>query len=472
MGIRLRSPRPTGHRALSDLPGSECHGPDADGRQVRVLVFTAPVGAGHDAAAAALADQLREAGAAVEVVDGLALLGVERLVVGGYRFQILHAGWSWRWLYRLSRSRVVVTLAGAALARLGSRRLLARIVMAEPDVIVSAYPIVSMALAGLRRQARLPWRCATLVTDFDPHPAWVHHNLDANLAVGDTSRAGQPIAPPIRDVARTDAVRQATRRELGIPARARVVLIAGGAWGVGNLAGAARALIDLPDVHPIVVTGRNERLLRTLRQDRALASATLLGFTHRLPDLMAASDVLIQNTGGLTCLEAFGAGLPVVMFDPLPGHGEANVRLMAQSGLVATAEDVWALRETVMSKAFSAGTTDGLVGRALALFERPSAAAPVLALSSATVTQPSRARRVAAPLLAVTAVVAVWLAVDGPSTGVDVADGRRPATTRQLAPLRGYGTTEIRVTLSPAPATAAATAGNAATVRRHEPDTA
>lgn len=472
MGIRLRSRRPTGHRAQSDAP--ECDdGPDADGRQVRVLVFTAPVGAGHDAAAAALADQLREAGAAVEVVDGLALLGVERLVVGGYRFQILHAGWSWRWLYRLSRSRAVMTLAGAALARLGSRRLLARIVTAEPDVIVSAYPIVSMALAGLRRQARLPWRCATLVTDFDPHPAWVHHNLEANLGVGDTSRAGQQIAPPIRDVARTDAVRQATRRELGIPARARVVLIVGGAWGVGNLAGAARALVDLPDVHPIVVTGRNERLLRTLRQDRALASATLLGFTHRLPDLMAASDVLIQNAGGLTCLEAFGAGLPVIMFDPLPGHGEANVRLMAQSGLVATAEDVRALQETVMSKALLAGTTDGRpVGRALALFERQSAAAPVLALSSATITQPSRARRVAAPLLAVTAVVAVWLAVDGPSTGVDVADGRTPATTRHLAPLRGYEPTEIRVTLSPASATVAATAGSAATVRRHEPDTA
>jgi hypothetical protein len=268
-------------------------------------------------------------------------------------------------------------------------------------------------------------------------------------------------------------VRQATRRELGIPARARVVLIVGGAWGVGNLAGAAHALVDLPDVHPIVVTGRNERLLRTLRQDRALASATLLGFTHRLPDLMAASDVLIQNAGGLTCLEAFGAGLPVVMFDPLPGHGEENVRLMAQSGLVATAEDVRALQETVMSNAFLAGTTDGRpVGRALALFERQSAAAPVLALSSATITQPSRARRVAAPLLAVTAVVAVWLAADGPSTGVDVADGRTPVTTRRLAPLRGYEPTEIRVTLSPASATAAATAGSAATVRRHESDTA
>jgi hypothetical protein len=53
---------------------------------------------------AALPAELDAMRADVEVVDGLALLGVERLVVGGYHFQILHAAWSWRLLYRLTRS--------------------------------------------------------------------------------------------------------------------------------------------------------------------------------------------------------------------------------------------------------------------------------------------------------------------------------------------------------------------------------
>ena len=79
--------------------------PPADRQPLRILVLSAPVGAGHDAAAAALAGELRGLGAEVEVIDGLKLLGVERMVVDGYRFQILHAAWSWRLLYRLTRSR-------------------------------------------------------------------------------------------------------------------------------------------------------------------------------------------------------------------------------------------------------------------------------------------------------------------------------------------------------------------------------
>src|SRR5206468_2436809 len=87
-------------------------------------------------------------------------------------------------------------------------------------------------------------------------------------------------------------------------------------------------------------------------QDDALGCATILGFTHRMPELMAASDVLVQNAGGLTCLEAFGAGLPVVMFDPLPGHGEDNCRLMRCAGLVSPASDAAGLRATVGSGEF------------------------------------------------------------------------------------------------------------------------
>ena len=364
-------------------------------RGVRVLILSAPVGAGHDAAAAAVAVELGELGAEVEVVDGLALLGVERLVVGGYRFQIFYAAWSWRLLYRLTRSQALMRLVGALLARLACRRLVERIVEDDPDVIVSAYPIVSVALAGLRRRARLPKPCATLVTDFDPHPAWVHPDLDANLVVGEPGRAGQPISPPISMACPGVGARDIVRAELGISADARVVLIVGGAWGVGNLGGAARSVADIPNVHTIVVTGRNQRLSHALKQDSSLGSVTILGFSDRLPELMAASDVLIQNAGGLTCLEAFGAGLPVVMFEPLAGHGEDNSRLMARAGLVATVADATALQHTIASDDFWERQAPALVIRASQLFARPSAGSTVAALRDKTVTQPSQLRRIA-----------------------------------------------------------------------------
>ena len=147
--------------------------------QMRVLILSAPVGAGHDAAACAVQEQLEERGATVEVDDGLALLGLSRIVVDGYRFQILHAAWSWRWMYRASRSPRLIRLLGWWLSWHRANRLLERIGHDRYDRVISAYPLVSAALAGLRRRGRLPIHCLTLITDFDPHPGWLHPDLDS-----------------------------------------------------------------------------------------------------------------------------------------------------------------------------------------------------------------------------------------------------------------------------------------------------
>jgi hypothetical protein len=48
---------------------------------------------------------------------------------------------------------------------------------------------------------------------------------------------------------------------------------------------------------------------------------------------MAASDALVENAGGLTSKEAFAAGLPVVTFNAIPGHGLDNAAAMARAGV-------------------------------------------------------------------------------------------------------------------------------------------
>jgi len=59
----------------------------------------------------------------------------------------------------------------------------------------------------------------------------------------------------------------------------------------------------------------------------------VLGWTNELPLYMAAADVVVENAGGLSSLEAFASGVPVVSFDPIPGHGRDNVRTMVRAGV-------------------------------------------------------------------------------------------------------------------------------------------
>ena len=49
---------------------------------------------------------------------------------------------------------------------------------------------------------------------------------------------------------------------------------------------------------------------------RAAASGTVIGWTDEMPALMAAADALVENAGGLTCMEAFAVGLPVITYLP------------------------------------------------------------------------------------------------------------------------------------------------------------
>ena len=59
---------------------------------------------------------------------------------------------------------------------------------------------------------------------------------------------------------------------------------------------------------------------------------TVIGWTDEMPALMTAADALVENAGGLTCMEAFAVGLPVITFKPIAGHGKDNAEMMARAG--------------------------------------------------------------------------------------------------------------------------------------------
>jgi processive 1,2-diacylglycerol beta-glucosyltransferase len=181
----------------------------------------------------------------------------------------------------------------------------------------------------------------TFLTDFGVHPLWVHPAVDLHLAVSATSaalatrhgaRSALCPGPLVADRFRPDSrIRTETRRRLGIEEGARVVLVVAGSWGVGHIEATVAALRASGTFHPVVVCGCNPRFEAALRASGK--PGTILGWTDEMPALMAAADALVENAGGLTALEAFAAGVPVVSFAPIPGHGRDNARQMARAGV-------------------------------------------------------------------------------------------------------------------------------------------
>jgi hypothetical protein len=119
-----------------------------------------------------------------------------------------------------------------------------------------------------------------------------------------------------------------------------VILLSTGAWGAATRVGQTVRLLAGAGYLPVVLCGRNERLRHDLS---ACPGAAVLGWVDDMPGLLAAADVLIDNAAGQTALQGLAAGLPVVGYRPIPGHGAEGVERMADLGLTDYARGPGAL---------------------------------------------------------------------------------------------------------------------------------
>jgi UDP-N-acetylglucosamine:LPS N-acetylglucosamine transferase len=223
----------------------------------------------------------------------------------------------------------------------------------RPDVVVSTFHLAAQVAGRMRQRGQLAASSVVVITEPAAHVLWLHPGTDLFVCpypwVGAAARerTGRPACAPGPVVAerfRRPGDRARGRRSMDLNADEEAVLVSAGSWGVGEAAVTARLLTKLEGVRPVVLCGHNEQLRRRIAR---LPGCQALGWRNDLPDLFAASSVLVDQSGGSICAEAFAAGVPVVTHRPLPGHGRLGVRTLADAGLVSAAPDGPALLEAV-----------------------------------------------------------------------------------------------------------------------------
>jgi len=224
--------------------------------------------------------------------------------------------------------------------------------------VISTYPFGSAALDWLRNHRGYSVPTVTYIPAFHVHPVWAYAGIDRHFVMYDTApghartagfettmRVG---APPVRDGFGTlskDEARTALEWEDG----AFSILVTGGAWGLGGIFDAVRALIASGvDMTVIAVCGKSAQLAEQLRALGAPAERLrVLGYVQNMHVLMAAVDVVVTNGAGVTVLEALCTPRPVIAFRPLAGHGKASTAEMVRRDLAVVAADVPALVSVV-----------------------------------------------------------------------------------------------------------------------------
>ena len=323
----------------------------------RVLIVTADIGAGHDLPAELLRDAILatwEPGTVVMVADGIRNMGrfIHRALRTGAESVLERVPWLFDYQYWLvSRFPPTIRLTRALGRGLGAPRLLRLVEATRADVVVSTYPATTELFGWLRENGRLAVPCVAAITDLAALRFWAHPGIDRHLIIHEESRAEvQAIAGPDADIRHVQGLsrpefthppaRGDARAALGLPAEGPVVVVSGGGWGIGDVAQAARTVLAIRGATAVCLCGTNAGLRARLDADfRDEPRMRTEGFTDRMAEWLAAADVLVHATAGLTVLEAEMCGTWAISYGWGVGHIRLNNRAYRRFGLAAVAGD-------------------------------------------------------------------------------------------------------------------------------------
>jgi hypothetical protein len=277
-------------------------------------------------------------------------------------------------------------------------------------------------LGELRRKGRLDVPCYSSITDLAGLQFWAHPGIDLHFITHPESaeeveqiagpgsvRWAKPPTSPAFLAARS---REEARRALGLPAEGTVISVSGGGWGVGDLVGATRAALAVPDALVLCLCGRNDktraRVAGVFGDEPRLR---LMGFTDRMGDVLAASDTLVHSSAGLTVLEALIRGCPVVSYGFGYGHVRASNAALERFGLAQVARTQEELSPAITRALEQCPEPDGSFAR------RPSTASLILTDERRSKPLPRWRLRTARAVTAMAAVVlvAAWVLSTGAS---------------------------------------------------------
>lgn len=331
---------------------------------MRVLVISASAGAGHTRAGAALVEavQRHDPSAGVDHIDILDFTDptYRKTYAGGYLAMVNKAPALWGYLYGASeevRQRKVQDRIVRLFDKVQFTSFRAHLRRASPDVILATHFLPCQVLAPDRAKGCDTWPLGLALTDFDAHAFWVQPTADRFFVATPEVRAvlaGRGIQQeritvtgiPIAAAFSRSFDRAAARAALGLDPDTPVVLVTAGGAGVGAFEATVAAVLGCGPVQVMAVAGRNEALRRRLASLSVPIGSHLraLGFVTTIEEVMAAADLAVAKSGGLTTSECLAMGLPMVVRDPIPGQEERNADYILEAGAGVKAHGLDSLR--------------------------------------------------------------------------------------------------------------------------------
>lgn len=304
---------------------------------MNILILTGKFGMGHWSASQSLRQQLLQAFPAADVTVedfyAYAMPNGSEAMYKGFHLLVTHGSSIFNTYYKMTEN--LLTDNRPLFERPFLDKLEDLIGARRPDAIIATHPLCAQLVTRYKWESgdRLP--LITCVTDLSVHSEWINSGTDCYL-VGSRE---------IRDRLADKGVNRASIFVTGIPVKAefkredyrrggqeRHLLIMGG--GLGLLPKKDRFYEELnamPGVKTTLIAGNNKKLLERL--EGKYANIQAVGYTERVYDYMAQSDLMLSKPGGITLFETIFSELPILAWEPFLQQEINNAHFLTGAGI-------------------------------------------------------------------------------------------------------------------------------------------
>jgi processive 1,2-diacylglycerol beta-glucosyltransferase len=325
-----------------------------------VLILSANLGTGHYQVSGAIKSSLEKECPDLNVFiydffDHVEPL-LKHLIRFSYEQSIKHFSHGYKWFYEATRNLTPDSRLHQTIHAVGRQKLMETLERLSPKVIVCTFPNPAGVVSAIKTRTNINIPLISVITDVAVHSQWVHPNVDAYLVATDIVSEGlrkmnvpseiiYVTGIPLRDGFERQTSSDKSWQKYNLNPDLLTLMVMGG--GGGLLSGvetiyAKLSALSLP-IQIIAVAGTNNTMYNTLERLSSISRIPIrvLGYVENIAELMEISDILLTKAGGVTIFEALSKNLPMIIYNPLPGHESGNVRFLLShnSALLANSED-------------------------------------------------------------------------------------------------------------------------------------
>lgn len=308
----------------------------------KILFLTAPIGSGHTRAAQAIKRELDSSypGTQSRIVNVFDFFhpSIGQMILSSYGkilnlFPALYGK-----MYDWGNDSSAAVYGRELISRYLGSKMKQFIRDYRPDGIVCTHASPAGLAAYLHSRNIINIPIYGVVTDFVIHRLWIykevnHYYIAHQLLQDQLEVYGVPRVKSLTTGIPVDSKfsfsyqREVLLQQMSLNPKLPVVLIMGGGGGLLPMDKIIASIQNFLSgrIQIVAVAGQNQKMYNQLTGLYGTQSdIRILRFVDNIHELMALSTVMITKPGGLTIAEALCMGLPMIIYQSLPGQEEGN----------------------------------------------------------------------------------------------------------------------------------------------------